>query len=130
MEHALNRHATIPVMIFKTRRRSAIRNFLVTLSFLGILLGNVGVAYAGFGITPPYVNNQRLTRGSVFQQKIDLVRSDPTDDLSATITMNVPGAQQWISIDRGMEFTMPAGVTDVQAAALSVVPGLTLTGPL
>jgi len=122
MEHALNRHATIPVMIFKTRRRSAIRNFLVTLSFLGILLGNVGVAYAGFGITPPYVNNQRLTRGSVFQQKIDLVRSDPTDDLSATITMNVPGAQQWISIDRGMEFTMPAGVTDVPIVITVTVP--------
>ena len=109
-------------MIFKTRRRSIIHQLLLALSFLALLFGNVGVAYAGFGITPPYVNNQRLTRGSVFQQKIDLVRSDPTDDLSATITMNVPGAENWISIDRGQEFTMPAGVTDVPIVITVTVP--------
>jgi hypothetical protein len=68
------------------------------------------------------VYNQRLTRGTVYQQKIDLVRSDPTDDLTADITINVPGAENWISVDRGQEFTMPRGVTDVPIVITVRVP--------
>ncbi len=109
-------------MISKLKQYAAARNLLLALTLLAMLFGNVGVAYAGFGITPPYVNNQRLTRGSVFQQRIDLVRSDPTDDLTATITMNVPGAESWISIDRGDQFTMPAGETDVPIVVTVHVP--------
>ncbi len=109
-------------MISQLRSSSLLRSIFLTLSLLGILLGNAGVAFAGFGITPPYVNNDRLTRGTVFQQKIDLVRSDPTDDLTADITIDVPGAEDWISIDRGDEFTMPAGVTDVPIVVTVTVP--------
>ena len=87
-----------------------------------MLLGNAGIAYAGFGITPPYVNNDRLTRGTVYEQRIDLVRSDPTEDLTADITMNVPGAENWLSIDRGQKFTMPAGQTDVPIVITVTVP--------
>ncbi len=98
------------------------RTVAVSLSFVAILFTNASVAYAGFGITPPYVNNQRLTHGTVFQQRIDLVRSDPTDDLTADITINVPGAENWITIDRGQEFTMPRGVTDVPIVVSVTVP--------
>ena len=122
MEHAPKRYAIIPTMTFLLKRLSIVRSILVSLSVLGILLGNASVAFAGFGITPPYVNNQRLTRGTSFTQRIDLVRSDPTEDLTANITMNIPGAEAWISIDRGMEFTMPAGVTDVPIVVTVNVP--------
>lgn len=92
------------------------------LSTLSILFANAGVALAGFGITPPYVDNQRLTRGTVYTQTINLVRSDPVDDMKADITMNVPGAADWISIDKGLSFKMPAGQNMVPIVITVKVP--------
>lgn len=109
-------------MNFSLKRLVNARSLACAVSLCAVLFGNIGIAYAGFGITPPYVSNQRLTRGTVFQQRIDLVRSDPTDDLTADITMNVPGAESWITIDRGQEFTMPKGVTDVPIVITVTVP--------
>jgi hypothetical protein len=63
----------------------------------------------GFGITPPYVTSNQLTQNSHYQQTITLVRSDPTEDLQAKVSINVPGANDWISIDRGTEFVLPSG---------------------
>jgi len=84
--------------------------FIFTLTaVLAMLLGNAGVALAGFGITPPYVNNDRLTRGTVYTQQINLVRSDPNQDLQTDITVNVPGADDWVSVDRGLSFILPKG---------------------
>jgi hypothetical protein len=103
-------------------RNPYLRYFFFFLSILSILMGNAGVALAGFGITPPYVENQRLTPGSVFTQTISLVRSDPTDNLKADITMNVPGAQDWITIDKGMEFPLPAGQNIVPIVITVKVP--------
>lgn len=86
------------------------------------LLGNAGVAYAGFGITPPYLDSDTLTRGSVFQQTIYLVRSDPSDDLQADLTTDVPGAQAWISTDVGNSFIIPAGQTQMPITFTVNVP--------
>ena len=77
------------------------------------LLGNAGITHAGFGITPPYVNNDRLTRGTVYRQVINLVRSDPGEELKVDITTNIPGADSWFSIDQGNEFIIPKGQTQV-----------------
>ena len=63
----------------------------------------------GFGITPPYVTNDQLTQNSKYDQKIILVRGNPTDDLQARVTINVPGANSWITIDKGTQFILPAG---------------------
>jgi len=63
----------------------------------------------GFGITPPYVTNDQLAQNSHYEQTITLVRNDPTEDLQANVTVNVPGANGWISIDRGTQFVLPAG---------------------
>lgn len=80
------------------------------------------VAHAGFGITPPYVQNSRLTRGTVYEQKITLVRSDPNEDLKTEITMNIPGIESWFSIDRGNEFILPAGTTQMPIIVTVRVP--------
>lgn len=88
-----------------------------------IYFASAGVAYAGFGITPPYINNDRLTRDSTFEQQILLVRSDASSDLAVEITMNVPGAQDWISADPGMKFTMPKGTTQMPITFTVHVPG-------
>jgi hypothetical protein len=70
-------------------------------------------AHAGFGITPPYLRSDRLTQGSVFTQKIIIVRGDPVEDLKAEITINAPGIEDWISTDKGMEFILPEGMSQV-----------------
>ncbi len=94
---------------------------LLALAFL-LLVGAPFVALAGFGITPPYVYNERLTRGTTFEQKITLVRSDPTDDLRAEITMNIPEAESWFTIDRGRDFVLPKGATQVPIYVRVTVP--------
>ncbi len=91
-----------------------LRLHVFALLLLGIgFFGIIHVAYAGFGITPPYVNNDRLTRGTVFEQRITLVRSDPTDDQKVEISLNIPGVESWFTVDRGTTFIMPAGETQV-----------------
>ena len=92
------------------------------LLFLATYLFSVSVAEAGFGITPPYVNNHRLTRGTIYEQKITLVRSDPSEDLNTQITMNIPGIEPWFSVDRGNEFILPKGTTQIPIVIRVKVP--------
>lgn len=80
------------------------------------------LVYAGFGITPPYVRSDRLTQGSTYTQEIILVRGDPVEDLKAEITINVPGIEDWITIDRGNEFLLPAGEKQVPMEVTVRVP--------
>jgi len=79
-------------------------------------------ADAGFGITPPYVNNASLTRNSVYEQTILLVRSDPTTDLKATISIDVPGINSWFEILEGNEFLLPRGEQKVPMTVRVTVP--------
>ena len=103
-------------------RRLAYKTVLMFALVFVMFGSSASTVFAGFGITPPYVDNQRLARGSVFEQRITLVRSDPTDDLKTEITMNIPGAQDWFSVDRGNEFIMPAGANQVPIVITVKVP--------
>lgn len=85
----------------------------VTLLLLVVFFAAFRTAFAGFGITPPYVNNDRLTRGTVYEQRITLVRSDPDSDQKAEISMNIPGVESWFIVDRGTTFILPKGETQV-----------------
>lgn len=79
-------------------------------------------AHAGFGVTPPYVSNASLTRSSTYEQVIYLVRSDPTTDLKATISIDVPGINEWFSIAEGMEILLPRGEQKVPMTVKVTVP--------
>ncbi len=87
-----------------------------------VLFFAADAAYAGFGITPPYVRNDRLTQGSTFTQDIILVRGDPVEDLKAEITVMTPGIEDWITIDRGTEFLLPKGEKQVPIRVTVRVP--------
>lgn len=78
--------------------------------------------HAGFGITPPYVRNSSLTRNSVYEQQILLVRSDPTSELNATVTVDAPGFEDWIEIVEGTEFPLPLGEDKVPMTVRVRVP--------
>ena len=75
-----------------------------------IFLTCVNIAQAGFGVSPPKVLNRHLLPGSHFEQTIYLIQSKPEKDLLATIEIDAPEIEDWITIDRGLEFTIPAGV--------------------
>ena len=94
--------------------------FLVCIAAL--FLFSAGFAEAGFGITPPYVNNHRLTRGTIYEQKITLVRSDPNEDLKTEISMSIPEIESWFSVDRGNEFILPKGTTQIPIIIRVQVP--------
>lgn len=103
------------------RRRRFFTGVTILAFFLGVFCA-VPVAHAGFGITPPYVRSDRLTRGSEYKQQINLVRSDPQDELKVDITLNIPDAQAWFTVDRGTEFIIPKGVTQMPIVITVKVP--------
>ena len=77
---------------------------------------------AGFGITPPYVKNDSLARGSNYTQRIILVRDDASEDLDVTVTTDVPSAGQWITIAQGNKFTFPKGSLQAPMDVLVNIP--------
>lgn len=96
-----------------------LRSFLV---FSAIFSLCTQFAFAGFGVTPPYVTNASLTRNSVYEQTIYLVRSDPTSDLKATVSIDVPEVNDWFEIKGGNEFLLPRGEQKVAMTVLVTVP--------
>ena len=78
--------------------------------------------FAGFGITPPYVKNRSLTRNSIYEQTIYLVRSDPVNDLMVEATLDVPGINDWFEIEQGNQFLMPRGEVKVPMTVKVTVP--------
>lgn len=96
--------------------------FLNVIALSLFLLIPIGAVFAGFGITPPYVSNSSLTRNSVYDQTILLVRSDPTNALKATITLDVPGINDWFEVIEGTEFLLPAGEQKVPMTIRVTVP--------
>jgi hypothetical protein len=95
------------------------RALIVTAFFF---VGVLQPVYAGFGITPPYVSNASLTRNSVYEQVIYLVRSDPTTALKATISIDVPGVNEWFTIKEGNEFVLPQGEQKIPMTVRVAVP--------
>jgi hypothetical protein len=95
--------------------------FFIIIGCIGFL-GSAQLAYAGFGITPPYFKSDTLTRGSVFTQEIIIVRGDPIEDLKVDITVNVPGINQWIKVDKGLDFILPKGTSQYPIKLTVTVP--------
>jgi len=64
-------------------------------------------AQAGFGISPPYVKSDRLIPGTRYEQIVTLLRSSAENDLLASITVNAPEIEDWITLEQGTSFTLP-----------------------
>ena len=101
-------------------------NYKITLVFVLFILISLipQLVQAGFGISPPYVWNDNLTRGSVYEQKIVIVRGadDTEEPWRITLTTELGKAEKWISIDKGMDFVMPVGETNVSIIVRVDVP--------
>ena len=95
--------------------------------FIALIVGLVfllqsNIVLAGFGISPPYVLNHYLSRGSSYEQKIVLSRSEPNEDLKAEITIEAPEIEKWISIKPAKEFILPKGEQQVPMFVVVDVP--------
>ncbi len=80
------------------------------------------LAEAGFGITPPYVSNSSLTRNSIYEQQILLVRGDPDTAQNAEIVIDAPEIESWIEIVEGETVLLPRGVQKVPMTVRVRVP--------
>ncbi len=88
---------------------------------LFVVLGH-SVALAGFGVTPPFVRNTSLTRNSIYEQQILLVRADPSTPLEATVIVDAPEIYDWIEIVEGTAFMLPRGEQKVPMTVRITVP--------
>lgn len=89
------------------------KKFLLLVFALGLLFYS-HQAQAGFGISPPYVKSKNpIFPGSHYEQRITLLRSSAENDLQAQIVVNAPKIAQWITIDKGNVFDLPAGSLQV-----------------
>ena len=100
------------------------KKYLLFLLFvIGGVLSCVSIAYAGFGIAPPYLKSKNpLSPGSHFEQKITLLRSASDGDLRANIVMNALEVADWITIDKGNNFLLPKGKSQVPMVVSVDVP--------
>ena len=87
-----------------------------------VFIATPGYLDAGFGISPPYVQNSELTRNSVYEQRVMLSRGNPEFDLVASVEVNVPGADEWITIEPGEEVFLPKGERQVPIVVKILIP--------
>lgn len=92
--------------------------------FIPVFFLSTGIekAYAGFGITPPYVKNTSLTRNSVYEQQILLVRSETNIDEKAEISIDALDIVDWVQVLEGSEIKMPKRVQKVPMTVRITVP--------
>lgn len=102
-----------------------VRKLCILLLLIPVLFVSTGwyEASAGFGITPPYVRNTSLTRNSVYEQQILLVRGDPNVAQRAEVTIDAPGIEDWIEIVEGLDIPLPRGEQKVPMTVRIAVPG-------
>ena len=74
--------------------------------FAGCLLFSSSVR--ALGISPPWIINHHLLRGSHFEKTVHINQGDPKEPLYVEIEIEVPPEiRDWITIKSGMEFTIP-----------------------
>ncbi|MEY2664981.1 MAG: hypothetical protein RLZZ480_86 [Candidatus Parcubacteria bacterium] len=95
--------------------------FLIVLPVFFLTVG-VNFAHAGFGITPPYVKNTSLTRNSVYEQQILLVRGDPNEAQIAEVEVDAPEIASWIQVVQGDRIPLPKGEQKVPMTVKVTVP--------
>lgn len=74
----------------------------------------------GFGVSPPFVNQEHLLRGSHFEETVNLVRSESEKEYRAEVEFSseLSEIKDWITIDKGMEFTIG---TEIQQFPLKII---------
>ncbi|KPJ55184.1 hypothetical protein AMJ47_01570 [Parcubacteria bacterium DG_72] len=80
---------------------------IITFTF-SIFLLTANIINAGLGISPSRIIIEHLLRDSHYEKTFVLSRSEPKEDLNFRVLVE-DSIKDWITIDQGTEFTMPAG---------------------
>ena len=81
------------------------------------------ISLAAFGVSPPVFNATHLVAGASYTQTIYLLQDNPSVDLTVNATLNVPDhIKSWISIDKGTQFVIPAGIQQFPVNITITVP--------
>lgn len=101
-----------------------LRTSIALFCFVPVFFASLGapLAEAGFGITPPYVKNTSLTRNSIYEQQILMVRSDPTEAQRAEIRIDAPELEGWLEVVEGTPIDLPSGEQKVPMTVRVRVP--------
>jgi len=100
------------------------KKYVILISVIALIgiFGQVSFLEAGFGVSPPHVMNYHLIRGSHFEETVYLVRGEPDVRLNAEVTLDAPEIEDWITIDKGMNFPLPKGEQKVPMKVIIDVP--------
>ena len=82
---------------------------------------------AGLGISPSQMITPNLSKGSHVERTFVLSRSDPVEDLYFKVTTE-GATKDWITLDKGMEFTMPKGQQRFPIMVIVNIPKDTANG--
>ncbi len=89
---------------------------------LGAFVMNNASVYAGLGISPGGIFNDHLKPGAHLEEDIIISRSDPTEDLVATIEPDLGEMNDWFKFEPGRTFVLPKGEQQVKVKAIVDVP--------
>lgn len=88
-----------------------LRNLAVGLFGLFIFLYSSNFALGAFGVSPPFLVNDHLVKGSKYTQVIYLVRDNADQDLPIAAKLDVNDrVRSWFQVAGGEEFVIPKGV--------------------
>ena len=91
--------------------------------FIGVFaLTPAFVAYAGFGVSPPRLEEDRLVPGGTVTRTIYLVQGNPELDAPILASVESNRIKGWISFEQGETFTIPAGVQQFPFKVTIAVP--------
>ncbi len=93
------------------------------LIFLLFSLTTASFCWAGFGVSPPKVENDHLLPGSYYEKVIHLSRGNPNSDLMAEVEYKFfDESVEWVSIKEGERFPLPKGENSVPMTVQVDVP--------
>jgi hypothetical protein len=96
-------------------------NFALVLAFSAVW--TVPTKVSAFGISPPFFNVDKLTKGSRYESTIYLVQGQPEKDLEVSAIFEVPDKiKSWLSVDYGERFVIPKGTQQFPIKVLVQVP--------
>lgn len=76
----------------------------------------------GFGVSPPRVWNDYLIPGAHFEQTVILTQAEPDRPLQIRVVMEAPDIEDWLTLEPGMEFTIPEGKQQFPMKVIVDVP--------
>jgi hypothetical protein len=92
---------------------------------LGAILASAllvpSAVFAGFGVSPPLIKEDKLVRGIRLDRIVYLVQGDPERDLQVELFVESP-VKDWIRFPQGNPVTIPKGVQQFPLAVEVAVP--------